>query len=62
METTTNGGNEMTATTTSHGFTYDVHSDEAATEFFNFLRRAGVEEARIARMMGTREEFLKEAK
>jgi hypothetical protein len=40
------------------GFTYDVHDDEAAADFFAFLSRAGVEDARIERMKETRREFL----
>lgn len=45
-------------TATANDFTYDIYSDEAAAEFFSFLRNAGVEESRIKRMKQTREEFL----
>ena len=54
--TTTQEASKMTAT--ANDFTYDVYSDEAAAEFFSFLRNAGVEEIRIERMKQTREEFL----
>lgn len=54
--TTTQEATKMTAT--ANDFTYDVYSNQAADEFFSFLRRAGVEESRIERMKQTREEFL----
>lgn len=43
---------------TAADFTYDVNDDDAANEFFAFLSRAGVEDARIERMKQTRADFL----
>lgn len=42
----------------AHEFTYDVHSDEAAEEFFSLMGRSNVGETRIAAMRATRAAFL----
>jgi hypothetical protein len=43
---------------TTTDFTYDVHDDEAAADFFSMMRRAGVGEERIAAMQATRTTYL----
>lgn len=43
---------------TTQQFSYDVHSDEEAAEFFALMQRAGVDSFRIERMIQTRNDYL----
>jgi hypothetical protein len=49
-------------TLTAAAFTYDVHSDEAADEFFELMERSNVQAERVAAMKQTRAAFLAEAR